>query len=136
MTITIDRAVLEKALHLIDLHLAHHESGCVYLGGVAILSLREALNAPQPEPVIDAVHQWRKQGCANWYDGHPDNSDGGGPYETRTLYTAPPRREWFGLTVGDISKAWDRQYVQIPLPQPALNFARDIEQALKERNHE
>lgn len=44
---------------------------------------------PQREP----VHQWRKQMCAAWYDGHPDHSDGGGPYETRTLYTAPPQRK-------------------------------------------
>ncbi|WP_293371532.1 hypothetical protein [Nevskia sp.] len=36
------------------------------------------------------VYQYRKQGCANWYDGHPDLDDGGGPYESRTLYTAPP----------------------------------------------
>lgn len=38
------------------------------------------------EPV--AIHQWRKRWCAEWYDGHPDHSDGGGPYETRTLYAA------------------------------------------------
>jgi hypothetical protein len=40
----------------------------------------------QAEPV--AVYQWRKQGCADWYDGHPDYSDCGGPYETRTLRIA------------------------------------------------
>lgn len=44
---------------------------------------------PQREP----IHQWRKQMCADWYDGHPDHSDGGGPYETRTLYTTPPQRK-------------------------------------------
>ena len=49
---------------------------------------------PQPEPAQEpvAVYQWRKQGCADWYDGHPDYSDCGGPYETRILYTAPPQR--------------------------------------------
>lgn len=36
-----------------------------------------------------AVHQFRKAGAADWYDGHPDNDDGGGPYEVRTLYTGP-----------------------------------------------
>ena len=45
---------------------------------------------PAQEPV--AVHQFRKQYCANWYDGHPDHTDGGGPYEERTLYLAPPQR--------------------------------------------
>lgn len=37
------------------------------------------------EPVV----QFRKEHCADWYDGYPDHFDGGGPYETRTLYTAP-----------------------------------------------
>jgi hypothetical protein len=50
-----------------------------------IADLRAALEQ-QAEPV--AVYQWRKQGCADWYDGHPDYSDCGGPYETRTLRIA------------------------------------------------
>ena len=56
----------------------------------AIIALRRALEQ-QAEPV--AVHQWRKQGCANWYDGYPDYSDGDGPYETRTFYTAPLQQQ-------------------------------------------
>ena len=49
-----------------------------------------ALAEPQ-EPV--AVHQFRKRGCSDWFDfdGHPDHTDGGGPYVSRTLYTAPPQ---------------------------------------------
>jgi len=43
------------------------------------------LKQEQAEP----VPQFRKVGCADWYDGFPDHSDGGGPYEVRTLYTAP-----------------------------------------------
>lgn len=43
----------------------------------------------QPAASAEPVHQFRTKGCADWYDGHPDNSDGGGPYEIRTLYTAP-----------------------------------------------
>ena len=50
----------------------------------AIESLRAALEQKQ-EPVA----QWRKQGTGPWWDGHPDHSDGGGPYETRTVYAAP-----------------------------------------------
>jgi hypothetical protein len=48
-------------------------------------ALRAALAQPQDEP----VHQFRKQRCADWYDGIPDHHDGHGPYETRTLYAAP-----------------------------------------------
>ena len=45
-------------------------------------------DVPMQEPV--ALHQFRKRGCADWYDGLPDHEDGGGPYESRTLYTTPP----------------------------------------------
>lgn len=37
-----------------------------------------------------AVPQFRKPGCADWYDGFADQSDGGGPYEERTLYAITP----------------------------------------------
>ena len=40
--------------------------------------LRDALENP--------VHQFRAKHCSDWYDGHPDHEDGGGPYESRTLY--------------------------------------------------
>lgn len=36
-----------------------------------------------------AITQFRKTGCSDWYDGLPDNEDGRGPYETRTLYSHP-----------------------------------------------
>ncbi len=82
-------------------------------------------NLPPPlqaEPV--AVHQFRKQYCANWYDGHPDHTDGGGPYEERTLYTAPPRREWQSLSEEEIDR-WT------PEIHPVI---RAIETKLKEKN--
>ncbi len=37
---------------------------------------------------VEPVHQFRHEHCADWYDGLPDHGDGGGPYETRTLYPA------------------------------------------------
>lgn len=40
-----------------------------------------------------AVHQYRAPHCSDWYDGEPDHHDGHGPYEVRTLYTAPPATE-------------------------------------------
>lgn len=58
---------------------------CVPQGHISdrIKSLREKLGAAEP------VKQFRKVGCADWYDGHPDET-GGGPYEVRKLYTTPP----------------------------------------------
>ena len=40
--------------------------------------------------VQEPVHQWRQKHSPYWYDGYPDSDDGGGPYETRILYTTPP----------------------------------------------
>jgi hypothetical protein len=91
------------------------------------------VNAPQQEPV--AVHQFRKQYCANWYDGHPDHTDGGGPYEERTLYAQPPRREWQSLSKEEIDDGRDQ------LPTEDLcgwSFRQGVyfaEKALKERNN-
>jgi hypothetical protein len=41
----------------------------------------------------EAVSQWRAKGTAPWRDGYPDDSNGGGPYERRTLYAHPPAQE-------------------------------------------
>ena len=90
-------------------------------------ALREALAAPMQEPV--AVFDERL-GEPVLLSGAPMLSDG------QPLYTAPPRREWEPLSFDQINKSWSRAYPTQPLSQAALNFARDIEQALKERNHE
>lgn len=68
------------------------ETECVTIDvGEAITAIREAL--AQPDPAVQgkpgAIHQFRVQGCSDWYDGHPDYSDGTNAYETRTLYTTP-----------------------------------------------
>lgn len=65
--------------------------------GVAWLDALEKVEArlASKPPAVEQkpVFQWRTKGCADWYDGHPDPEDGGGPYETRTLYTAPVQPE-------------------------------------------
>ena len=43
----------------------------------------------QPSGAGEAVYQFRRAHCSDWYDGHADHGDGGGPYEERTLYTTP-----------------------------------------------
>lgn len=50
-----------------------------------IADLRAALQDKAGE-----VRQFRRVGCADWYDGNPDHEDGRGPYEARTLYAAQP----------------------------------------------
>jgi hypothetical protein len=54
----------------------------------APFTIKDTLAQPAQGPV--AIHQFRAPHCADWYDGIPDHHDGHGPYEVRTLYTAPP----------------------------------------------
>ncbi len=51
------------------------------------------------------------------------------------LYTHPPRREWRGLTEEEILKVADEHPVEGFDPE-MIAFARAIEAALKEKNHE
>ena len=38
-------------------------------------------------------HMFRKENCADWYDGLPDHEDGNGPYETRIMFAEPQREQ-------------------------------------------
>ena len=59
-----------------------------------------------------------------------------GEHWTRTpLYTAPPRREWVGLTDDDINDLWitamwNTEGTRLPIPE----FACAIEAKLKQKN--
>jgi hypothetical protein len=89
--------------------------------------IEEALKQPEQEPVA-----WLDS------DGFPWSKEG---MECRTtkdtytpLYTAPPKREWVGLTDDEIHKI---VYEQIEGQHPAAGFrvANCIEAKLKEKNH-
>jgi hypothetical protein len=104
-----------------------------------LLSIHPPRRETEQEPV--AVHQFREANSAVWYDGHADHDDGNGPYEERVLYTHPPRREWVSLTEEEV---WSQYQTLWPLPVASdtirrlqfRKFARSVEQALKEKNHE
>jgi hypothetical protein len=127
---------------------------------VARRTLSEALAAPQPQPVASNIEPVSNDaGQAPKMDAQPEPVAfyDFGNHRMRwakptkytaalsvdlpllPLYAAPPRREWVGLTGGDISiiygATWDR-----PLDdwQGSVmgDFARAIEAKLKERNHE
>jgi len=102
----------------------------------AITALRQALET-EPFEYWNAVEGWVKidevrehfdaVGCATIY-----KSAG----EGRTpLYTAPPKREWVGLTDEDALCLWTND---VPRPvmgkNKVLAFARAIEAKLKEKN--
>jgi hypothetical protein len=117
---------LDKALEALD-NLLYWDNGKPEYDEAreAITAIKQARSAPVQEP----VHQWQQKHSPYWYDGYPDNDDGGGPYETRTLYTTPPaaQRQWVGLTVDEL----------ITLEQKHRrheDLSRAIEAKLKEKN--
>jgi hypothetical protein len=80
--------------HRVRVHLANrysysHREFCEKLEEI----LHENVSMNQLQLPIAAsptvIHQWRKPHCFDWHDGHPDITDGGGPYETRVLFTSP-----------------------------------------------
>jgi len=50
------------------------------------------------------------------------------------LYTAPPTREWVGMTDEEIDKAWRSVDYTVPYNQFRIDVARAIEAKLKEKN--
>ena len=88
-----------------------------------IETLRARLSAPEPEPVA-----WMDEEGFTWAGNefpHEHKS------KCKPLYTAPPQREWQGLTDEEITVAWN----EAPRIQLWVNaFARAIEAKLKEKN--
>ena len=97
--------------------------------------LRQALEQPEPEPVGYAdQHDLDRAGHDFWI-GRPkvwiSRQQG---KNTVTLYTAPPKREWVGLTDADIGEVGIGNVEgERMLPYA---FARAIEAKLKELNHD
>jgi hypothetical protein len=87
---------------------------------------------PMPAQETTAIHQFRSPRSVNWYDGFPDHHDGSGPYEVRTLYAAPPKREWVGLTDEEIAQGNKESWVDKQAWQSAVWWA---EAKLKEKNN-
>jgi hypothetical protein len=84
---------------------------------------------PEPEPVA-------------WADRHDIEREGHDFYVNRQqpakdgvpLYTAPPQREWQGLTDDEVAKAWCKSKGE--MLSRLKPFARAIEAKLKEKNCE
>ena len=107
----------------------------------AITALRERLKQPQQEPVAGYVwEEWTKEkspwGTEEWvqtYGYFPPDTERKQVRNVRALYTAPPRREWVGLSDAEVrdevEEYWGAKadgYYEI--------FARAIEARLKEKN--
>ena len=99
----------------------------------AITALRQALGTEQ-EPVA-----WLK----TWSDGSvsvlKSKSGAFADHELEPLYTAPPNKEWVGLTADEIWKCNKASGSAVEFHicyahQNVLDFAKSIEAKLKEKN--
>ena len=134
MTITLTREEAQQVLDALE---------CMNEGAfnAEIKLLRARLNAPEPEPVLQHIEQYRLQMAAistaaigYWKKGdgiHPDYDtpalrDVAKLYEKYdALYTAPPQREWQGLTDEELLACYSNR---------GNVFYRAIEAKLKEKN--
>jgi hypothetical protein len=115
---------------------------------VAAVALRARLAQPEPEPVAKMRELLEVQGCdGNWnFDPYMQGMfngmemmmslvDGRDPAFRKApdkwLYTAPPQREWQGLTDGEIMSLLPGA---VRLPPGWADTARTIEAKLKEKN--
>jgi hypothetical protein len=89
------------------------EKLCKYCGGIGRV-VCDGKCMPEQEPVA-----WMEDSIEFYAKDHPTNSC------TIPLYTAPPKREWVGLTDEEI----------VACGWCDLRFARAIEAKLKERNN-
>jgi hypothetical protein len=89
----------------------------------SIEALRAALAQPEPEPVAWISHN------AGLYHGKPDEL-----LNPLPLYTAPPQREWVGLTRDQVSEIWVNGCYEFDPMHAIQTFARAIESKLKTKN--
>ena len=98
----------------------------------AIAALRQALETEQ-EPVA-----WITNGGKGelwWYQSSKFDEEGnliGYNPDDVPLYTAPPKKQWVGLTLKEI--LINRHLIDWTSERSYLEFAREIERALKEKN--
>ena len=89
-------------------------------------TIRAKLSAPEPEPV---AFQCCEHGDDEWFitsaEAYKVNPN---RYKYRALYTAPPQREWVGLTDKEITDLWEAP------GDSGSEFARAVEAKLKEKN--
>jgi hypothetical protein len=113
----MSRKAMQVALEALELY---QSKSSVQMFDDAVKALRQALETEQ-EPVCWTV-------ADGWVYAN-DTSQIGTSKEVnwQTLYTAPPKREWVGLTDEDMEALF--------LNEDGVRFARYIEAKLREKNH-
>jgi hypothetical protein len=119
------RKAAKMALDALDMY-REHDAKNIGLADAAYEALRQALAQPEQEPVgyvtIETISSWAKVPSIKWFKKPTE-----GP-----LYTAPPKREWVGLTDEEIEEC----KINGGLPH-AINWRLSVkvmEAKLKEKN--
>ena len=113
----MSREAMQMALEALEtVFMPHHP---------AVIALREWLVQPEQEPVA-----WANSSDLQNFDMKVRT----GPdlHHTVPLYTAPPKREWVGLTDEEIAQGLKESWVTEQAWQSAVWWA---EAKLKEKNH-
>ena len=115
-----NKEVMQQALDALE-YTADYDSSII-LQKAAIEALRAQLAQPEPEPV---AWLYKKKDGVQVITDDPDYADG----TWTPLYTAPPQREFIGLTDDEIDKICETQ-----VWDARRSYARAIEATLKEKN--
>jgi hypothetical protein len=127
--ITLTRGEAQNVLNLLIVWLDEQEEPDTE---TAIETLRAKLSEPEPEPVA-----WKMKGVPAFHQGKSRPT----PAEMwEPLYTAPPQREWVGLTDEEIRQSYETTgHYQTLRPQDSFAvyaLARAIEAKLKGKNYD
>ena len=126
----MDREAIEEAIEVLEDASAEMlmETGDENYYVEAIAVLRQALETEQ-EPVA-----WRyKYPDGFWRFSNGERVNGSDSIKSQALYTAPPKREWVGLTDEEVS--YCRYAATFCDELDTAYMAELIEKDLKEKNH-
>ena len=126
------RAAAQQALRALEGWQDDAPSQWTTADEAAITALRAALAQEEQEPVAWIDNSEHPKHRLYWQSATEKRLYG----PLRPLYTAPPRREWKGLSENELGELM-RDSCGYPMCPNGddLAFAHAIEQALKERNH-
>ena len=126
MTITLTHEEAQQVLNALENFCEH---GAILKPIEVRDLLRARLAQPEPEPVAYGVLD--DNGQIDWTAEYPFSNEPGWP-DSVPLYTAPPQREWQGLTDEEMADAWAQSKGDVLLRLKP--FAHAIEDKLREKN--
>jgi hypothetical protein len=129
----IDRELMQQALDAM-LNFPNDISDEMFK---AMKVLKARLAQPEPEPVFAFRRKGLNDFCTCSEHRYNELAQKPNVFEVKKFYTAPPQREWQGLTdeeIGDIIEASQITLKNYCSEDKQTEYARAIEAKLKEKN--